>query len=125
MYKENNKDINILVVDDEEIMRNLLFDILKDEGYNVTIASSGKEGIEKLKGNFFDIIFIDVHMPGMDGIETLKEIQKINHQIKVIMTDSLPTYLTEELKKKGAIGCIKKPFTIEEMRKAIKEALGV
>ena len=65
------KDIKVLVVDDEEIMRSLFTDILQDEGYSVTTVANGMEAQERVKVEFFDIAFIDVHMPVMDGIKTL------------------------------------------------------
>jgi CheY-like chemotaxis protein len=63
---------SILVVDDEEIMREILEALLKGEGYSVRLASSGEEGVELAKNVPFDAAVIDVMMPGMNGMETLR-----------------------------------------------------
>jgi len=65
----------ILVVDDEEIVSKSLLKLLKGQGYEPTIAKSGKEAIERAKKNDFDLLIVDVRMPEMDGIETIKEIR--------------------------------------------------
>ena len=111
--------IRILIVDDEEIMRNLFNDILQEEGYAVTVASGGKEAEELAQKSPFDIAFIDVHMPVMDGIKTLRSLKKISPKTTVVMTDSMPHYTLEESKKEGAATCIHKPFNIREVRSVV------
>jgi two-component system response regulator (stage 0 sporulation protein F) len=114
-----NKDIKILVVDDEEIMRDLFTDILQDEGYSVTTVSNGKEAQERAKTEFFDIAFVDVHMPVMDGLATLYALRELSPNTVIVMTDSMPGYMVEEAKKEGAVTCIRKPFDIKEVRSVI------
>ncbi len=115
------EDASILVVDDEEIMRSLFLDILHDEGYKVTIASNGKEAVDKARDAFFNIAFIDVHMPQMNGIQTFHELKKLNPNIAIVMTDSFPVQVLEELKKEGAVNCINKPFDIREVKAVINK----
>ncbi|MCM8826761.1 MAG: response regulator [Candidatus Omnitrophica bacterium] len=120
-----NENINILIVDDEETIRNMFVDILQDRNYRVDTAINGKETIEKIIEKEFDIAFLDVHMPIMNGLETLKIIKKIAPRIKVIMMDSFPDSLTQEAEKEGAFASIHKPFEIKTMLEIIDKALGI
>ena len=115
------KDIKVLVVDDEEIMRSLFTDILQDEGYSVTTLTNGMEAQERVKVEFFDIAFIDVHMPVMDGIKTLHVLKELSPKTAIAMTDSMPGDIIEESQKKGALTCIRKPFDIKEVRSVISD----
>ena len=66
----------ILVVDDEEVHRNLANEVLAEEGYSVTLACSGQEALEKSKQCDFDLVISDLKMPGIDGMELLKRSKK-------------------------------------------------
>ncbi|MCX5816641.1 MAG: response regulator [Proteobacteria bacterium] len=77
--------IKILVVDDEENIRFLLKEELEDEGYLVELASNGFEAIDKVKGTKFDVIVMDIKMPGMDGIQALNEIKNMIKEQPVIL----------------------------------------
>lgn len=79
------KDKKILIVDDEENIRILFKEELEDEGYITDTASNGYEAIEKVKKNSYDIVVLDIKMPGIDGIQTLNEIKKININQAVIL----------------------------------------
>ena len=117
------RDIKILVVDDEEIMRNLFTDILQEEGYNVTTVHNGKEAQDKIKEESFDIAFVDVHMPVMDGLKTLYMLREATPKTAIIMMDSMPQYVLQEFRKEGAVTCIHKPFDIRGVRKVVQEIL--
>ena len=114
-------DIHILVVDDEEIMRRLFTDILQDQGYTVTTVCHGKEAQEKVGETFFDIAFVDVHMPVMDGIKTLHMLRQISPKTAVVMMDSMPRALLEEFE--GAVSCIHKPFNIKEIKSVVDKII--
>lgn len=116
-----NKQINALVVDDEEVMRSLFTDLLTERGYKVTTAKNGREAVEKIKETDYTVVFIDIHMPVMNGVEALKEIKEIAPQLKIVMMDSYPNALMKEAKEKGAVTCIHKPFEIKEVMKIIEE----
>jgi len=116
-------DIHILVVDDEEVMRRLFTDILQDQGYNVTVVCNGEEAQGKIKDKFFDVAFIDVHMPVMNGIQTLHVIRKISPDTAIVMMDSFPDFLSEEAEKEGAVTCIHKPFNIKEVTEVIEKTI--
>ena len=77
--------IRILLVDDEEHIRLLFKEELEEEGYSIELASNGFEALEKLKGQQFALVVLDIKMPGMDGIQTLNEIKKINKEQHVIL----------------------------------------
>src|SRR5262249_26962081 len=75
----------ILVVDDEEIMREILETLLRREGYDVRLASSGEEGLEMAKASPFDAAIVDIMMPGLDGIATLDELKRVDEDLAVII----------------------------------------
>jgi len=111
----------ILVVDDRLEDRETFKDILVSKGYKVTTARDGYEAIELVKKGSFDIIFIDVKMPGIDGVKTFEEVHKIRPDIPVIMVTG---YSVEELVKdaidKGAYACIYKPLDMDKVLKIVE-----
>ena len=116
-------NINILVVDDEDVMRSLFIDILQDKGYKVTAVPDGREAQDKAKETFFQVAFIDVHMPVMNGVQTLRAIREISPNTLIVMMDSFPDSLLDQAEKAGAITCIHKPFDIREVIKVIEESI--
>jgi len=112
----------ILVVDDRLDDRETFKDALEYKGYSVTTAKDGYEAIELVKEGSFDIIFIDVKMPGVDGVKTFEEIHKIKPEIPVIMVTG---YSAEELVRdaidKGAYACIHKPLDMDVVLKMVEE----
>jgi DNA-binding NtrC family response regulator len=116
---QNN--INIIVVDDEDVMRSLFTDILQERGFKVQTVANGKEALEKVRDAFFHIAFIDVHMPVMNGIQTLYAIREISPKTAIVMMDSFPDILLEVAEKEGAVvTCIHKPFDIREVIEVIE-----
>ena len=115
---------SILVVDDETYTRELLEILLGDEGYNVKTAKDGFEAIDIIKKSSYDLICMDVRMPGLNGVETLAEIRKVNEDIPVIMiTGYGPNDLVKKAQEKyHIVGCIYKPFDIDEFLTEIKKA---
>jgi len=85
---------SVLVVDDEEIMREILETLLAREGYEVRLASSGDEGVELAKSHAFDAAIIDVMMPGMNGLETLAELKKLDDDMPVVMVTAFASVET-------------------------------
>lgn len=75
----------ILVVDDEEVMRELVKDLLEDEGYDVLTASDGNEALEMFKKNRVDVVLTDLIMPNKDGEEEILELRKISPDVKIIV----------------------------------------
>lgn len=114
----------ILVVDDEENAREGLSKILSKEGYSVDMASNGKEAIETLRRQSFDLVITDMRMPLMDGFEVLREIKKMNENIGVIMITAygeVESYL--EAMNMGAFEYINKPVRVNELKRVITKVL--
>ena len=76
---------SILVIDDEEIMREILETLLAREGYTVRLASNGAEGLDLAKSLPFDAVVVDMMMPGIDGLHVLDELRKHDEELPVIM----------------------------------------
>ena len=115
---------SILVVDDEEIMREILETLLRGEGYSVRLASSGEEGVELAKNVPFDAAIIDVMMPGMDGMQTLEALKKLDEELAVIMVTayaSVENAITAM--KRGAFDYVTKPFKNDEVLVILRNAL--
>ncbi len=115
---------NILVVDDLRSMRLTLGGILEDEGHNVVTAENGYQAIEAAKDTHFDIIFMDIKMPGINGVQTFREVKKIDPEAAVIM---MTAYSVEDLVKEaleeGAYAIVYKPFDIDRIVALIEELL--
>jgi two-component system NtrC family response regulator/two-component system nitrogen regulation response regulator GlnG len=113
--------IYVLVVDDEDVIRSLFTDLLTDRGYKVIAVRNGQQAVEKVREINFTIAFIDMHMPMLNGIETLKAIKKIRRQMSIVMMDSYPNCLLEQAESGGALRCIHKPFEIKEVIEIMEE----
>ena len=113
---------NILVVDDLRSMRLTLGGILEDEGHNVVTAENGYQAIEAVRKTHFDIIFMDIKMPGIDGVQTFREVKKIDPKTAVIM---MTAYSVEDLVKEalaeGAYTVVYKAFDIGRIIAIIEE----
>lgn len=112
--------MRVLVVDDEAIIRHLLTDVLKDDGHQVVAVENGKKAVEKVKESSFDLVFSDVHMPALNGLETIKIIRDLDKKICIVMMDSFPDLLSQLAQEEGALTCIHKPFELNEIREILK-----
>ena len=115
---------NLLVVDDEDVIRKGMRRILEAEGYQVTTSASGRTAIEKIQEQDFDVVITDLKMPGMDGIEVLKTIKILQPEVPVIIITGYSTVDTAvDAMKNGAFDYIAKPFTstliIDKVQKAV------
>ena len=114
----------LLVVDDEESIREFLEIMLKKEGYQVTLAEDGQQAIDLLKGKSFDMIISDMQMPRVTGIELLKHVKDNNPEIVFMMITAFGTTESAvDAMKMGAYDYITKPFKIDEVRMNIANAL--
>jgi len=115
---------NILVVDDLHSMRLTLGGILEDEGHNVATVEDGYQAIEAVRKTHFDVIFMDIKMPGINGVQTFREVKKIDPKAAVIM---MTAYSVEDLVKEaleeGAYTIVYKPFDIDKIIAIIQELL--
>lgn len=113
--------MKILVVDDDPIIRKLLLEVLTNDGHQVTVAKNGLEGLNLARRQPFQLVFMDVHMPIINGLETLIKIRQLFPQMAVAMMDSYPDQLVREAESRGALTCVHKPFELEEIRKIIQQ----
>ena len=114
--------LNILIVDDEHGIRITLAGILEDDGYNVVVAEDGKEGIAAAKKANFNIAFIDMRMPGINGIKTFKEIKKISPDtIIFFMTAFLDEDTLNEANKLEIQAILNKPLDIDLVLKTLRK----
>ena len=115
---------SILIIDDEQDIRLSLRGILEDEGWRVSEASCGEDGLEMLCGGDFDLVFLDIWMPGMDGMETLRALREKGVDIPVIMISghgNIETAVTAL--KGGAFDFIEKPLSLDSILAAAAKAL--
>jgi len=115
----------ILVVDDEKHIRDSCIRLLQRKRYDVEGAASGIEALEKIGKEVYDLVLLDVRMPGMDGIEVLRRAKEIAPNILVLVLTGHGTADTaSEATELGAAGFIRKPISIEHLAERIDEALG-
>lgn len=121
---------NVLIVDDSSTVRSVIEKTLHVSGValgNVYLAANGREALELLQSNWVDIVFADINMPVMNGIEMIDKMEAdgilSSIPVVIISTEGSSTRI-EELKKKGIRGYIRKPFSPEKVKKAFLEILG-
>ena len=112
----------ILVVDDEKNMRITLADILSDEGYEVDTASNSAEAVEMCASFSYDVVLMDVRMPGINGVEAFRQIRRSQEGLRVIMMSAYSLDgLKQEALEEGAIAFLSKPLEIESVIGLIEE----
>lgn len=114
----------VLIVDDQYGIRVLLYEVFGKEGYQTFQASNGKKALEIVKKETPDLVLLDMKIPGMDGLEILKNIKKINAGIKVIMMTAYGELdMIKEATSLGAVTHFTKPFDIDELRLVVHSQL--
>jgi DNA-binding NtrC family response regulator len=116
----------VLVIDDEESIRELLKDFLEDKGLEVVTTPDGRSGLDLLKEDNFDLFLLDLMMPGMSGLDVLREVASEDIKVPSIVITAFASVQTAvEAMKLGAYDYITKPFVLEDVYMAIKRALDV
>jgi len=114
----------IIIVDDDEGIRETLAAILQEEGYNVDTAECGKEAIEKTNAKFYNLALIDIRLPDIEGIDLLKEIKTTTPRVRKIIITGYPTLQNAiEAVNSGADAYVLKPFDMEKVLRIIKDQL--
>ena len=114
----------ILVIDDQPAIRQLLAEILTEEGYQVVTAANGNEGIQQAKACNPQLVLLDMKMPGINGIETLQKLNKDSQGIRVIMMTAYGELeLMNRAREIGACDYITKPFDLFELCQVIHKIL--
>ena len=114
----------VLVVDDEELIRWSLAEHLKAEGYTVNEAANGQEALEQVNAAAPDVILLDLKMPVMDGLSTLRRLREDGHEIPVIvLTAHGGVESAVEATRLGAADYLSKPFDLREISIVVKKAI--
>ncbi len=117
---------NILVIDDEETIRLLFKETLQDLGHTVMAAETSSEGLELVKSRNFDLIFLDLKMPGMDGAELLRLIRTFKPKVPVVIIAGYPdSEIMARALSQGPFAVMNKPFMESEIIKAVENFLRI
>jgi len=116
--------VTVLVVDDDVSILRILKQLLKEKGYNVVTAEDGIEALKVISDNEFDLVITDLMMPGVDGLEVLKNAKERNARTQVIMITGFATLDSAiDALKLGAFDYIRKPFKLAELDVTIRNAI--
>lgn len=118
------KTMKLLVVDDEENIRFLFKEELEEEGYEVEVASNGLEAIEKIKTSAYDLVILDIKMPGMNGIQALSEIKNMNKDLPVILCSAYGEF-KQDFSSWVSDGYVVKSADTQELKQTIKDILKI
>jgi DNA-binding NtrC family response regulator len=114
----------VLVVEDDEVLRRLLIDVLSDQNYHVEAAETGEDGLREMERDVFDVILLDINLPGMDGMDVLRLAPARQPDAQIVMMTAFGTVDTAvEAMKQGAFDYINKPFSTDELLLTINRAL--
>ena len=112
----------ILVVDDEESIHLLYREELEDEGYQVISAMSGENALKLFESEQPDLVILDINMPGMDGIEVLRQMKQMKPNVPVILSSAYPEY-KQDLASWASDDYIVKSFNLDELKDSVKRHL--
>lgn len=115
----------VLVVDDDQVIRDLIISFLSFSGYEVSGAQNGKEGLDIVKEHQPDLIISDIHMPQMNGFQLLKEVKDINPDLPVIFITGyahLRRFFSDQNVR--ADGFLEKPFNLDTLNDLVKKFVG-
>ncbi len=119
----NPSKFEILIIDDEKIQLEMLRGFLVKQGYGVETGENGNEGLEKFRTGSFDFVLTDLRMPGMDGLQLLKEVKRLNPEAVLVVLTAFGTVGTAvAAMKEGAYDYLTKPIDLEELLLLIKRA---
>jgi len=122
----DQKNLKILIVDDEKEVVEILGDMIKVDGHNVIVTYDGQKALETYQKEKFDMVFADISMPGMDGIDLTKKLLELNKKAKVVIITGHTGSLEVELAlNAGAKKFLEKPFTKKDIDQTIKDILKI
>lgn len=123
---KSSSDFTVLVVDDEEILKDTIAFEIRRKKFNVVTADDGAQALQILKSQHIDFVLTDIRMPGVDGIQLLDEIHKMtSHKPFVYVMTGYSEYTEAEYYKRGAMGVLHKPFDRAVLIQALSQALNV
>ena len=118
----SNNQKKILVVDDEESIHLLYREELEDEGYQVISAMNGEEALKLFDEENPDLVILDINMPGMDGIEVLRQMKQQKPNVPVILSSAYPEY-KQDLASWASDDYIVKSFSLDELKASVRRHL--
>ena len=110
----------ILIVDDEKMICEEFQELLQEENHEVDVAFGGDEALEKVKATQYDLIFLDVLMPRMEGREVFDRIKKLCQVPVAIMSGYIPPNKEKDILALGAVACLKKPLDLTRIKSLIE-----
>ncbi|GIV04961.1 MAG: hypothetical protein KatS3mg016_0536 [Fimbriimonadales bacterium] len=118
---ENLYGMRILVVDDEPMVQIFLSQALEEAGHTVDCAANGVDALQRLHAHAYDLIFTDVHMPRMSGIDFVRAVRRRQPRIPIVVMDSYPDAFRESDVGAEAFALLAKPFDLDEVRRVLHE----
>jgi CheY-like chemotaxis protein len=115
------QETHVLIVDDDLVIRHLLSEVLQDDGYIVTTAEDGAQGLEHFHRQRPDLVISDTHMPRMDGPELVRQLRAADPALPIIVLNSMPEILPDDNEECPRTRRVFKPFDLSEIRCAINE----
>ena len=120
----NQKNLKILIVDDEEVVAEVLGKLIEVDGHKVAVTYEGEKALEAYQKDRFDIVFADISMPGMNGIDLTQRLLELDKDAKIVaITGHVGTREVEEILDIGAKAFMKKPFSKKDIDQTIKEII--
>jgi CheY-like chemotaxis protein len=124
---------NILIVDDDIAVQAVMHLLLERDGHQVVVASDGLEGLRTFENGNFDLLIVDLFMPGMDGVETMRHIHQQRPDVPIIVISGRPMPADLSIgpdspataTRRGAISSLRKPFKAPELRAVVAKSLEV
>jgi len=114
------KDLKILVAEDNLINQQVAKTIFKNLGFEIDMAENGNDAITKINDNNYDVIFMDIMMPELDGMEATKKLRKQNHKLPIIaITADINKEVKDKMKEAGMSDCIAKPIRVDEIKRVL------
>ena len=116
---EGNPIVKLLIVDDEKMICEEFRETLEQEGYEVDCAFNGKEGLQKIQAQHYNLVFLDSAMPFMDGKKVLERIRHFSRVPVALITGFLPESKEKEVLRLGAMVCLRKPLDLDRVKSLI------
>ncbi|MGH6932252.1 MAG: response regulator [Dongiaceae bacterium] len=104
-----------MIVDDDRDLAESLAELLEIHGYTVHIANNGQEAVERYRSDDFDLTFMDVRMPVMNGVDSFFEIRRLKPSARIVMMTGYKEPIVSKALENGAIGLLNKPFQLDDM----------
>jgi len=116
------KSARVMIVDDDRDLAESLAELIEMHGHKVSIASNGKEALERFHQQDFDVTFMDVRMPVMNGVDSFLEMRRLRPSAKVIMMTGFREPMVAKALEIGALGLLNKPFRLEDLLEKLTDA---